>query len=511
MVRRILKYLAVTVAALVVTTGVLYAFFGLRFVMDGGGIPRPRFQESAEAQAERIRRHREAQRAQFGDAAATTDAAAAESAGAAPDGPPDAGGDPAAVSAADATASAERPGAAASPAGPAAAVRLASTYWSDFRGPLRDGAYRERPVLTAWPAAGLTPLWKQPSGAGYASFVIAAGRAFTIEQRGPEEVVAAYDVATGREVWTTAWPAEFRESMGGDGPRATPTWADGLVYALGAEGELRALDARTGRTVWRKNILEDAGAGNLPWGMSASPLIVGDFVIVQPGGGGSRSLVAYDRHTGARVWTALDDQQSYASPMLVTLLGVPQVLVFSASRLVAVSPDTGAELWAFPWPGPNGINAAQPLVIGENRIFVSSGYGTGAAVVEISKGETGFSVREVWRNNRMKNRFASSVLHDGFIYGLDESILASIDASTGELKWKGGRYGYGQLVLASGHLIVLTEDGDLALVRATPDRHEELVRFPVLRGKTWNPPAIGGGFLLIRNLAEMAAFDLRLR
>jgi outer membrane protein assembly factor BamB len=207
----------------------------------------------------------------------------------------------------------------------------------------------------------------------------------------------------------------------------------------------------------------------------------------------------------------LDDQQSYASPMLVTLLGVPQVLVFSASRLVAVSPDTGAELWAFPWPGPNGINAAQPLVIGENRIFVSSGYGTGAAVVEISKGETGFSVREVWRNNRMKNRFASSVLHDGFIYGLDESILASIDASTGELKWKGGRYGYGQLVLASGHLIVLTEDGDLALVRATPDRHEELVRFPVLRGKTWNPPAIGGGFLLIRNLAEMAAFDLRLR
>jgi outer membrane protein assembly factor BamB len=133
----------------------------------------------------------------------------------------------------------------------------------------------------------------------------------------------------------------------------------------------------------------------------------------------------------------------------------------------------------------------------------------GAAVVEIAKGESGLSVREVWRNTRMKNRFASSVLHRGFIYGFDEAILACLDAATGELKWKGGRYGYGQLLLAGGHLIVLTEEGELALVTATPDRHEELARFPVLSGKTWNVPAIGGGFLLVRNLAEMAAFDLR--
>ena len=258
-------------------------------------------------------------------------------------------------------------------------------YWTDFRGPLRDGVYRERPLRTAWPAGGLTPIWKQPSGAGYASFVIARSRAFTIEQRGNEEVVAAYDVASGRELWTNAWRAGFRESMGGDGPRATPTWSDGRVYALGAEGELRALDDVTGRMIWRTNILDDSGAGNLPWGMSASPLVIDDVVVVQPGGRDGKSLVAYDRQSGKRAWAALDDQQSYASPMLVTLLGTRQILVFSASRLAGLKADSREVLWELAWPGPNGINAAQPLVIGDNRIFISSGYGMGAAVVEISK------------------------------------------------------------------------------------------------------------------------------
>jgi outer membrane protein assembly factor BamB len=496
MFRKAFKTLGLSLVALAIVGGVLYQFFGLRVVLDGGGMPRLRFVESADAQAERIRQHREAQRAQF----------AAEA-------PPGASTEPPA----DGLVKDESPGVAAGRTEPATAVVPgtpapgASSYWSDFRGPLRDGIYREQPVLTAWPPSGLKPLWKQPAGGGYASFVIAQGRAYTIEQRGPDEVAAAYDVATGRELWTSAWRADFRESMGGDGPRATPTWADGSLYVLGAEGELRALDAASGRLTWRTNILEENGTGNLQWGMSAAPLVVGDLVIVQPGAYDGRSVVAYDRRTGKRAWSALDDHTSYASPMLATLLGVPQILVFSASRLVAISPRDGAQLWEFPWPGPNRINAAQPLVIGNDRIFISSGYGTGAAVVEISKAASGFSVREVWRNVRMKNRFASSVLHEGYIYGLDESILACIDAATGELAWKGGRYGYGQLLLASGHLIVLTEDGDLALVRATPDRHDELVRFPVLSGKTWNVPAIGGGYLLVRNLAEMAAFDLRVK
>ena len=259
-----------------------------------------------------------------------------------------------------------------------------TAYWTDFRGPLRDGHYRERPVFTDWPAAGLKPVWKQPVGAGYASFVIARGRAFTIEQRGTQEVVAAYDVPTGRELWTNAWSGAFREMMGGDGPRATPTWADGRIYALGAQGELRSIEDATGRTVWRTNILEDTGAKNLQWGMAASPLIVDNTVVVLPGGSNKQSIVAYERQTGKRAWSAEGDQQAYSSPMLVTLAGVRQILVFSASRLIALSPDGGKVLWAYPWKTQFDINASQPLVVGDNRLFVSTGYGTGAAMLELT-------------------------------------------------------------------------------------------------------------------------------
>jgi outer membrane protein assembly factor BamB len=297
--------------------------------------------------------------------------------------------------------------------------------------------------------------------------------------------------------------------MGGDGPRATPTWSDGVVFVQGALGELRSLDEATGRTIWRVNMLEDNGATVVQWGMASTPLVLGDILITLPGGPNGRSVVAYDRKTGKRAWSVLDDQAGYSSPMLVTLGGGRQLLVLTASRLVGLTPISGELLWEYPWRTQYDVNAAQPLVIGDNRVFVSSGYGAGGAVVELTRDGDRFSVREVWKNNRMKNQFTSSLLHDGFIYGLDESILACLDAATGDLKWKGGRYGHGQVLLASGHLIVLTEDGDLALVRATPDRHEELARFPVLDGKTWNHPALADGYLLIRNLKEMAAFDLR--
>ena len=315
-------------------------------------------------------------------------------------------------------------------------------------------------MRTDWGRA-LTPLWQQPLGGGYGSFAIANGRAFTIEQRGGRELAAAYDLATGRELWTNAWTARFTDAMGGDGPRATPTWHDGRVYVLGATGEFRALDAATGRMLWRTDILADAGAVNVDHGTSASPLVVDDTVVVLPGGANGHSVVAYDRASGKRKWSALDDSASYSSPMLVTLMGVRQILALTARRLVGLAPENGKLLWEFPW-------------------------------------RTG--------NN---NKFTSSVLHDGFIYGLDESILACIDATTGELKWKGGRYGYGQVVLASGHLIVLTEEGELALVRADPTAHQEIARFPAIEGKTWNHPAMSDGILLIRNVEEMAAFTLR--
>lgn len=491
MIRKLLKAVAVFVVLLAVVAGVLY-LFGARIVLDGGGRPHLAFVVSADEQAETIARHREAQRAQ-----AVTEAAA-----------PPAVAPPTSSAPAGPTGTTEptEPAELAEPAPPASPT----ASWTDFRGPARDGHYRGA-VRTDWPAEGLVPLWKQPVGGGYASFVTAGGRAFTIEQRGPQEVVAAYDIATGRELWTHGWDARFSEMMGGDGPRATPTWHGGRLYALGGSGELRALGADNGGLIWRTNILDDAGADNLQWGMAGSPLIVDGNVVVTPGGSGGRSVIAYDATSGRRAWSALDDGASYSSPMLVTIAGKRQILVFTSDRLLGLTTDGARVLWDYPWKTSPDVNASQPIVIGDNRVFVSTGYGKGAAVIELTRAGDEFAVREVWRNIRMKNQFTSSVLHDGYLYGLDESILACVDAATGELKWKGGRYGYGQTMLAGGHLIVLTEGGDMALVRATPERHVEITRFPVFDARTWNHPAIAGGILLVRNLAEMAAFDLRPR
>jgi outer membrane protein assembly factor BamB len=389
-------------------------------------------------------------------------------------------------------------------------IASAEGSWPGFRGANRDGVYREQPIMTTWAAKGPPMLWKQPVGGGYASFAIAEGRAFTIEQRREQEVVVAYDLTSGRELWTNGWNASFQEPLGGDGPRATPASDEGKVYAVGAMGELRCLEAASGRVLWRTNTLDENRAPVLSYGMSASPLIYDDKLIVVPGGPRKHSVVAYNKNTGRPIWGALDDGAAYSSPMIVDLAGQRQLLVVTRSRAVALALDDGKLLWQFPWVVLQGNrNIAQPLIVSTNRVFLSAGYGTGCALLEINQTANRFKVHEVWRNKNLKNKFSSSVLHDGFIYGLDEDILACIDAATGARHWKDGRYGYGQLLLASGQLIVLCGDGDLAVVKANPKTHEEICRFDAIKGKTWNHPAIASGLLLVRNNSEMACFDLR--
>jgi outer membrane protein assembly factor BamB len=472
----------IAVGALAAVAVGLYLFAGWRLALDGSGM-RPRIAQAPDFEALEADRARQREQPVPGSARAELTSGGA-------------------------------PVASVNESSTATSVTLAEEnrsagFWPDFRGPNRDGKYTAMPIRTDWPAQGLTRLWKQPIGLGYASFVTSGGRAFTIEQRRDQEVVAAYDIESGREIWTNGWKGAFTETMGGDGPRATPTYHDGKIYALGALGELRCLDAQNGTVVWRRNILSDNGAENLSWGMSAAPLIVDDKVIVLPGGPRGRSVAAYDRATGAPIWQSLDDPQAYVSPMLVTLAGTRQILVVSASRAVGVAVEDGRLLWEYPWVTDMGINCAQPLLLGGDRVFLSAGYGKGAAVFEVTRSGDRFQVRPVWENTRMKNKFTSSLLHEGYIYGLDEAILACIDAKTGEVKWKGGRYGYGQVMLAGYHLIVLTEGGEVVLVRATPERHIELARFQAIEGKTWNHPVITNGRLLVRNLQEMAAFDIR--
>ncbi len=475
MLRKLARRVFYVLIGLAAVGTILYAA-GLRVVRYGGGGIGFVFTKSADKRAAEIEQHREAQRAQAPPPVQAAPQAATPSTAPSVDEPPP------------------------------AAVR-ASAYWTRFRGPNGAGQYAQQPIRTDWGGA-LAPLWKQPVGGGYSSFVIAEGRVFTIEQRGSRELAAAYDVATGRELWTTAWDALFRSSMGGDGPRATPAWHEGRLYVLGGTGEFRALDAATGRTLWRTNILSDAGTAAPEFGVSASPLVVDATVVVLAGGANGQSVVAYDRASGKRAWRALDDRAAYSSPMLVTLAEVEQILTLTETRLVGLSPENGTLLWEFPWQTPN--QASQPLVAGPDRVFVSASSSVDAVMLQLSAGADGqLAARELWRTNRMNNNFSSAVLHDGFIYGLDGSILSCIDASTGELKWKGGRYGIGQLILASGHLIVLTEEGELALVRADPKAHHEAARFQALEGKTWNHPALSDGILVLRNTEEMAAFSLR--
>jgi outer membrane protein assembly factor BamB len=388
-----------------------------------------------------------------------------------------------------------------------AAAHAVRNYWTNFRGPNRDGNYDEMAVLTQWPSGGLAPIWKQPIGVGFSSFVVADGRAYTIEQRRQQEVVAAYDVTNGRELWKQGWNAEFTDSTG-DGPRSTPTWDNGRIYALGATGEFRCLDAKSGGVLWGKNILSDNGASNLSWAMAAAPLIVDDKVIVLPGGTSGKSVVAYNKTSGQRVWSSQNDRQAYVSPMLVNLAGRRQILVVSSSRVMGLAPEDGSLLWSVGWDTEMGINVSQPIPVDNNRFFISSGYGKGAALVEVSGSGKNLSARVLWENIAMKNKFNSSVLYQGYVYGLDEGILTCLDVNTGERKWKGGRYGYGQVLLASGHLIISTDSGELALVKASPAQFSEVARFSALTGKTWNYPAIAGGKLLMRNASEMVAYNI---
>lgn len=398
---------------------------------------------------------------------------------------------------------------AAAPPTPAPARAVESKpYWTDYRGPNRDGRYEQSGILTAWPAKGLNLLWKIPVGGGYSSIVVAEGKAFTIEQRRGDEVIAAYDVKTGKQLWAHKYPASFQESMGGEGPRATPAWHQGLLYSLGATGWLKVLDAGTGQVKWEKDILADNGAQNLTWGMSAAPLIVDDKVIVQPGGMDGKSIVAYNKLTGAKMWTSLNDQQAYTTPMLATLSGKRQIVTATALRVVGLDPDGGKLLWEFPWTTEYDVNAAQPVFTAENRFIISAGYDHGAALVEVAPEGDAFKARQIWFNKKMKNRFNSSVVHDGYLYGLDESIMACVRVGDGQQMWKGGRYGYGQLLLAGGHLVVISEQGEVALVKAAPDKHTELARFQAIEGKTWNVPALADGVLFVRNIAEMAAFRI---
>lgn len=396
-------------------------------------------------------------------------------------------------------------------AAPIAIEAEKATDYPEYRNRKRDGIVTGPPLRRDWKANPPKELWRQPVGSGYAGMVVQGNIAVTIEQRRGEEVVAAYNTATGLELWTNVHPARFSESLGGEGPRATPTISDGKVYSLGATGHLVCLDLTTGKSSWSAEILE--GNKNLEWAMAGSPLVYDNFVVVNPGAQlpefKGKALVAYDKTTGKVAWTSGDTQAGYSSPQLATLGGRRQILLLDGERMAGFDAKDGKELWSFPFPPFNGINVAQPLVLEGDRVFITSGYNIGCAMLKVAEKDGSWSATEVWRNKNMRCKFASPVLYKGHIYGLDEGILCCLDPETGKRVWRDGRYGHGQILLQDDVILVMAETGKLALVQATPEAFRELGSIQVFNeSKTWNHHALSNGKAYLRNHVEMAAFDL---
>ena len=378
-----------------------------------------------------------------------------------------------------------------------------------FLGPDGDSTIRGVRLARDWAATPPRLLWQRPIGAGWSGFAIAGGRAFTLEQRGEMETVAAYDLATGDELWSHGERAFFTNPMAGPGPRATPTIDGDRVFTFGSTGLLGAYDAATGRLLWQHDVPREHGAAIPEHGMTGSPLVVDGLVVVSAGGPSGHSLVAYRADGGELAWHGGDDIAGYASPVLVTLAGRRQILVFNRRSVAAHDPDQGSVLWTHPWP-PDWPNVATPVVVGADRVLFSTGYGVGSKLLRVTGDGAALRADLVWETPRLKSKFANLALHDGFVFGLDDGVLVCLDPDDGSRRWKGGRYGHGNLLLVDDVLLVQSERGEMILVEATPQEHRELGRFMALRGKAWNPFALAGDRLLVRNDSEAALWELPL-
>ncbi len=398
-----------------------------------------------------------------------------------------------------------------------------------FLGPTGSCGLDAPAIDPDWESRPPRQIWKRPIGAGWSGFVTCGDHAVTLEQRGDQEVVSCCSLTTGEPEWSVAVPARHETVLGGVGPRSTPTIRDGVVYSAGATGWVHAIDGATGKVLWKKDVIADLGidpaahAAAVTWGRAGSPLVLENVVVV-PGGGPLReqrdasappvaiSLAAYDRATGERRWTAGADQISYVTPHVATLGGREVIVSVNEARVVGYDPATRAEVWQFDWPGHSNSDAScsQAVVVDGSRVFVSKGYGIGAALFEVaSTAAEPWTLREVWHESgNLKTKFTNVVIHDGHAYGLSDGILECVRLADGKRQWKGGRYGQGQVLRVGGLVLVQAESGEVVLVEASPAKHTVRGRLGAIRGQTWNNLCLAGNRLLVRNAEEAACYEV---
>jgi outer membrane protein assembly factor BamB len=390
---------------------------------------------------------------------------------------------------------------------PVTELTVQPSDWPGFRGPQRDGVVRGLTISSDWKASPRL-LWRQRVGPGWSSMAVVGDRLFTQEQRDATEAVVCLDAATGREVWIHTDPTRFTDDQAGPGPRATPTFAGGRLYTLGATGTLNCLDAITGERKWSHDLVAEMGAKLPIWGFSSSPLIVLGLVVVFAEGEGGKTLLAYDAHSGQLAWTADAGKAGYSSPQRMSVDGAEQILFLSMNGLVGVDAASGKVLWQHGLPTGGLFRPIQPHPLGNGGILFAS-ESDGVALLEVKRDGENWVVSRKWASRALKPSFNDFVVHDGSIYGFDGNTFCCVDAQTGRRRWKEGRYNHGQVLLLaeSALLLVVSEEGEVILLKANPQDHQEIGRFKAIEGKTWNHPAIAQGRLYVRNGEEIACYQ----
>ncbi len=377
--------------------------------------------------------------------------------------------------------------------------------WPQWRGPNRDGISSETGLLASWPAGGPRAVWKTNGlGEGYSSLAIVKGHIYTQGQRGNQAYVFAFDVNTGKKLWETATSRAYSNDRG-NGPRGTPTTDGDRLYAMAGDGTLVCLDVATGKSIWSQNVVQKYRGSVANWGMSESPLIDGDRLIVMPGGRGA-SIVSLNKVDGSLQWKTGNDEAGYSSAIVVEVAGVRQVIALSGDSAMGVMEQNGELLWRYPKIANRTANIATPIHH-DGYVFVSTDYGTGGALLKLGPK----TMSEVYFSREMKNHYSTSVLVGETLYGYNDAILTAMDFKTGKVLWKNRSVGKGSAMYADKRLYLLSEDGVVGLADPTPDAYKEISRFEISRGQwpTWSPPVVADGKLYLREQDNLIAYDIK--